>query len=375
MKKVIFDKDITGHHLEYIHHLYMGMVERQTVQYVMIIPETFKEESTKYQWPQTSNVSFDFLSKEELDAAASGNALISAWKNALIIRKRIKVHQPDALFLIDLMAFLPFILLILPSKVKISGIIYHIYLYRWKQMNRIMKAKNVILYWLLAHARSTEKVFMLNDHSASAYLNKRYHTDRFAFLPDPFNKIDYQPKNVREALGIGKESRVFLHFGGLAKRKGTITILEAVREISPEQRKKITLVFAGKVYPDIHDTFYRLVEELKSSIQIITYDYFCSNELLADLCYTADFLLAPYEAVDLSSGVIGYAAYYNKPVIGPSGGLLGKIIRRYQLGTALQDITPSSMAKAIASAEPYLIESDYKEKTERERFTERILDL
>ena len=45
MKKVIFDKDITGHHLEYIHHLYMGMVERQTVQYVMIIPESFKEES------------------------------------------------------------------------------------------------------------------------------------------------------------------------------------------------------------------------------------------------------------------------------------------------------------------------------------------
>ena len=85
--------------------------------------------------------------------------------------------------------------------------------------------------------------------------------------------------------------------------------------------------------------------------------------------------MAPYEAVDLSSGVIGYAAYYNKPVIGPSGGLLGKIIRRYQLGTALQDITPSSLAKAIASAEPYLIESDYKEKTERERFTERILDL
>ena len=40
----------------------------------------------------------------------------------------------------------------------------------------------------------------------------------------------------------------------------------------------------------------------------------------------------PYHITNLSSGVIGYAALFGKPVIGPSKGLLGHLINKYQLG-------------------------------------------
>ena len=373
MKKFFFDKDITGHHLEYIHHLYMGMVEDHDVQYVFAIPESFQEERDKYHWPKADNIQFDFLTSKELDAASNKSLIKSAWRNAMLVKKKINAHRPDTIFLIDLMAYLPFILFILPSNLKISGIIYHIYLYKWKQMNWLRKAKSVIIYWLLSHTRAIDKVFILNDNSATLCFNKLYKTECFAFLPDPFNEIDYEPKNIREELGIANDSRVFLHFGGLAKRKGTLTVLEAINEIPQEQREKMTLVFAGKVYPDIHDTFYRVTGQLKNTIRIIIYDIFCSNELIADLCYTADYLLAPYESEAQSSGVISYAAYYNKPVIGPSHGLLGKIIRRNNLGIALKSITPRTLAKAMESAEPYLIETAYKEKMRKEHFVERIL--
>ena len=373
MRALYFDKDITGHHLEYIHHLYMGMAEQKDMQYTFIIPEDFQQERDKYHWPKADNIAFDFLSKEELDAAAGGNLLLSAWKNAKLVRKRVKAHQPDAVFLIDLMPFLPFILFFLPSKVKVSGIIYRIYLYTWKQKNWLGKAKSAIVFWLLAHAKATDRFFILNDTPATVYLNRLYKTTCFVSLPDPFNSIDYEPKNIKEELGIENDTRIFLHFGGLAKRKGTLTLLEAIKEIPLKEREKMALVFAGKVYPDIHDAFYPMVDELSKTIHINVFDYFCSNELIADLCYTTDFILVPYESKAQSSGAVSYAAYYSKPVIGPSKGLLGKIIRRNRLGIALKSITPQTLAKAMEEAIPYRVETNYKDKIRKELFVEKIL--
>lgn len=44
----------------------------------------------------------------------------------------------------------------------------------------------------------------------------------------------------------------------------------------------------------------------------------------------------PYHLTSLSSGVFGYAAVFNKPVIGPDNGLIGKLIQKYELGITTQ---------------------------------------
>ena len=167
---------------------------------------------------------------------------------------------------------------------------------------------------------------------------------------------------------------MFLHFGGLTKRKGTLTILEAIQEIPLSYRETMAIVFAGKVYPDIYDSFYRLIEDLASTIYIKVFDYFCSNEQIADLCHTTDFIMIPYESEAQSSGIISHAAYHNKPVIGPDNGLLGKIIRRNKLGIALKELTPNALAKSMLESIPYQTETKYKHKNTKELFIETILD-
>ena len=372
MNTLVFDTSITGHHLEYIHHLYLGMAERKNVQYVIVIPDTFMNERHIYSWPDADNIKFDFLSKEELSSMSKKNILLSAWSRSKIVRKKVREHEADSIFLIMLMAFIPFILFVLPSKVKLSGIVYRIYLYEWKQMNWLRKAKEVVSFWLISHSRHTDKVFILNDPSAVLYLNKLYKTDHFASLPDPFNEIDYKPKNIRGELGIKESQKMLLHFGGLSRRKGTITILDSIQLISEEKCKNIAFVFAGNIYDDIRDEFYIKYNQIRSKCTIVVFDGFCSNENLYDLCYSCDLILAPYSNSSQSSGIVNYANFFKKPVMGSRRGLLGKLIRKGH-GITLDAINPVSLSSAISNFECLFNTSNFSVDNSNKVFADAIL--
>lgn len=328
MKTLVFDTSVTGHHLEYIHHLYLGMVERANDQFVFVIPESFKEAKNKYSWPQTDIVIFDFLSQEDIAKTTHNNSLLSAWNRSKLVRGKVQKHQADSVFLIMLMAFMPFILFMLPSKVKLSGIIYRIYLYEWREMTFLKKVKDVVGTWLISRSKHIKTAFVLNDSSAAVYYNKMYKTKCFKFLNDPFNEIDYKPNNIRGDLGIKNNQKMLLHFGGLSRRKGTLAILDSISFLSEEECKEFVFVFAGKLYQDIKKEFYLRLNEINQKCKIIVFDGFCSNEQLYDLCYSCDALVIPYSNISQSSGVINYADYFQIPIIGTGKGLLGKLIKR-----------------------------------------------
>ena len=77
---------------------------------------------------------------------------------------------------------------------------------------------------------------------------------------------------------------------------------------------------------------------------VTLFECFCPYEQIADLCYTCDVMLMPYKLVSNSSGVVAYASYFQKPVIGPSKGLVGKLIRKYQLGSRLDEISGRNLS-------------------------------
>lgn len=68
-----------------------------------------------------------------------------------------------------------------------------------------------------------------------------------------------------------------------------------------------------------------------------------------------DYVLVPYKNVEQSSGIIGYAAQYNKPVIGPSEGLLGELIREYRLGYTITQLSVSNLSEKMKE----LLNDDY----------------
>lgn len=373
MKKMLFEPNLEGHRLEYIHHIYMGMVTHKDDTFIIVVPKSFETKKSLYYWPKTNNVCFKYLEKN-IDTSKNDSLLRKSLTLSRILRKYVKNEDVQSVFLLCLMEYVPFLALFLPSRVRISGIIYTIYLYRWKDSPLKTKIKDIIKYQVLRFSKGVSGIYILNDASAAAKLNRLYHTDKFMYITDPFNAIDYKPTSIRESLHANDNDVVFLHFGGLSHRKGTLEILEAISLLPSEKRSRMVFVFAGKIYNAIHNTFYKLKDRLPQDVRIIVFDQFCPNTLLADLCVSSDFILMPYKSTSQSSGLLGYAASYGVPVIGPSSGLVGKLIRRNHLGTPLPSITPEAISNAMCTLTPYSIRSDYKEKLSVSCFINSIFE-
>ena len=62
------------------------------------------------------------------------------------------------------------------------------------------------------------------------------------------------------------------------------------------------------------------------------YDYFCEYEHITELVAMSDCILIPYDNTAQSSGVLGIAALYGKMLFAPDKGLLGYLVRKYNLG-------------------------------------------
>jgi glycosyltransferase involved in cell wall biosynthesis len=353
----------------------MEIIHRKESSYVIAVPEAFISESRHYEWPYSENVSIDLIPDSIVKRGEGKGLLLSAFKRTRILKDYIQKHQANRVLLIGLMQFIPFLPLFISSRINVYGIIYYIYLYEWRNFSIIRKIIETLKYKIISSHNCIQKAFILNDPSSAAVLNRRFGTSKFICLVDPYNDTGYVPHDIRSQLNINQNQNVFLHFGGLSGRKGTISILQAIALLPVHEIKKYTFIFAGKVYPDIRDEFYKLTASLKTTCKIIVFDKFCENELIADLCFSCNAILMPYSNTSQSSGVLGYAAHYGKPVIAPSTGLIGKLVKQYCLGVCLKEITPQSIASSITKYLPYRINSQYKEKTKTEDFASLLMSF
>lgn len=367
---MLFETTLSGHRMEYIHHLYMGMVEHPEDDFVIVVPKEFEQKKGLYQWPEAANVRFVYMTETVQDEGGIGIA--ESFHETRILRKYVKQEKAESVFLISMVRFLLALPFLIPGKVKVSGIIYNIYLYTWKESSWIRRIQDIVKHLVMRFTPCLKTVFVLNDEEAVARLNQLYQTKKFRFVPDPYQAPDYQPRNIKKELGVGEGDLLFLHFGGMARRKGTLEILQAITLLPPERRKHCVFVFAGRVTREIKEEFFGLKASLPADARVLVYDQFCTNEFLADLCLSCDVILVPYRETNCSSGLLGHAAYYGTPVIGPSDGLIGTLIRRYRLGKTLDAVTAESIAQAIGEEVPFRIESEYKEKVNRQSFIDAV---
>ena len=372
MKKMLFETVLSGHRMEYIHHLYMEMLNHKDDKFVIVVAEEFNKRKSDYNWLESYNITFDFIPQAEAERANKGNIIAQALKKSKLLRGYIKKHESQKVFLITLMKLLPFLPFFIPSKCKIVSIVYKIYLYEWKKYSFMRKMIEVLKYKLMVNSRCIHAVFILNDEASARYLNGLYRTSKFQYLVDPYNKIDYTPHDLRGELGIPEGNRVFLHFGGLQRRKGTMEIIKALELLGEKDRNDVTVIFAGKIYKDIREEFYRELEKAEQICNIIVFDRFCSVELLADLCYSCTQILIPYQVMAQSSGLLGYAAQFQKPVLGPSEGLIGKLIREYNLGFTMPTEKAHSIAEGIEAQQTFCPDSRYINKMTVKTFVNQI---
>lgn len=360
MKKImIFDNSINGHHLEYLHHIHeFACQEKNGNQYIFAVPKDFKQSKDKFVWSQSDNVNIVFINKKDENLCSKTNYFLKSWNYARTLKKYATQYNVNEVFLITLIYPFPFLPLFFKADIKVSGIIYRIYLYEWNKLSLFKKCKDALETYVMAKAKCVKSIFILNDNSATCYFNRLFKVNKFKYLPDPINPTFTHPQNIRKELQIAESNEVYLHFGAMFERKGTLTILEAIELLPKDDLKNKCFIFAGKISNDIKERFYTKVKILDKKVKILIYDEFCPYDFLYNLCFSCNYIIIPYKNTSFSSGVVGYAAQLRKTLIAPKDGILGKLVRRYNLGISSNISNPYELARVIKSKKLYVSNSD-----------------
>ena len=345
---IVFDSRITGHHLEYLAHLWRICENKTGGSYIFVVPRSFAEKREMIGLSDSKRIRTVYLTDRECASCNSGSIINKAWFVSKTISKYAMQISASSVFLVSIMDCLPFLPFLLHAKVHVSGIIYGIYLYTWKSSSLIKRIEDAIKYTIFARSRVFQTVFILNDAASARRLNELYHTGKFRYLVDPFLPISRDETiSIRKNYGITEDKVLFVHFGSLGIRKGTMVILDSLELLTEDDIQKYAFFFAGRIPDTIKNDFYSRIEAVKNKgIQIFVKDAFCDYSFLGELCFECDAILIPYLDTTRSSGIIGYASQYNKPVITPSSGLIGRLVKNYKLGYLL----PSADSKCLCVA-------------------------
>lgn len=347
-KFLFFQPSLDGHFLEYLHHEYLEAISQKNDSFIFVVPENFKKQGGELNWPKSKNVNIYFLSDDETTLCNQVSAVRRSITQGLIIGKYCKKYNVDICFLNDLVNSMPFITFFLPKRCRVSGILYGIYRWNTDQLSLKKKLLNYVIFKTYSKIKYFKNVFLLNDSESSVYFNKLFKTTTFSYLPDPINiRNNYIPKDtLKDELGIKPTDVVFLQLV-VQKRKHPFDILDAIKQLPKEVLVDKVFIFIGSIEKDIERRFLQEVEMLRTKVRIILKIGWVSYDTVYDMFYIADYCFTLYDNTNMSSGVLGYAAYFNTKVIGVNKGLLGFLINKYHLGICVNEITLEEISKAI----------------------------
>lgn len=349
MNILFYSPSLKGHFLEYTHYVYDYACKKKDSTFVFLLPDSFDSVKDKLDWNKSSNIIWEFFdcSYSEKPVGNYFQMLINTLRTNYIVAKTVRSYNIQQIFTNLLIEMVPWAPLLFPRSIKIVGIVYRIYLYDDCSRSRISLLFDKLKYWILTHSSVFKNILILNDNQASSLLNSKYSTCKFVMIPDPYVPILTDNKiNIRDIYNIEENRIVFVHFGALNTNKGTIELLKSLELLDNHEKKEYVFIIAGSVSEDIKESFYALYNKLKDSVKIIIKDEFCSYEYLAALCETCNALVLPYKRTAQSSGLIGYASQFHKPVIAPNKGLLGRLIKEYDLGLLIDDISSEALVNA-----------------------------
>lgn len=375
---IVFTIKLEGHHLEYINHIY-ELAVRDNNNYFFLLPFTFDDYKKKFDWPKVPNVHIEMYNDTTVSEYKKTywQQVSGSFHLCRILRHYAQLFKADILYTNTIIGMVPFAPLFF-RKTKICGILYRIYLYEIAESSNRRLFFDKIKMLVLSKCSAFSRVFVLNDESSACQLNKIYKTDKFVVLPDPFLPIGDSDLDFRKEYNISYDKKLFVQFGALNEGKATIEILESLYDLSVDECEKFVFAFCGMVTPGIRERFYQLYEDLRKKIQIVVVDEFCDYELFGALCKACDAILTPYKRTSQSSGVVGYASQFHKPVIATNKGLLGKIVRNYKLGYLVDNLAPEDFHEAyinICMGNVNCPDNRYNEMNSINSFQTTLLDF
>lgn len=198
---------------------------------------------------------------------------------------------------------------------KVFQFIYNIdFLYKNRSKDIFIK-----LLLLILKLSSNVKTFSLVKHNS----NLKY---GLTYISDPIFLISKSQIDKPQNLNIDIVDNYYLLFGSHDKRKGTFEFLRNFKETT-------NILVVGK----IHDK--RIYDyESRDNITIIPeyVNEYTKNYLIS----RSTALVIPYIDWYGSSGVLGHALLFNKPVVGTGSHFLGIILKKYNRAIIIDTLHP-----------------------------------
>jgi glycosyltransferase involved in cell wall biosynthesis len=353
-----------GHRSIYIRHISADFVSNAPGWCLNIwVPDTFFEQHSELVATYGSGTAATpgrvvFKSLSGLTARLSSGNASSRWKT---IRYCLEQDGSVACFISFLDSVVKEIVFSSRSRenFKVSGLLFRPFLHyrtfplhhekNWPPHRKWLKA--YVLNYLFFHHPLVAEVLTL-DPFAPGYYNGILRTNKMRYLTDYLVTVPPRP-DARDYFNIPEDRICIAFFGYIDGRKGTFEFLQALDQLFAEQTQLIDvlgIVFAGQVDKEIQDEFMRRVAYLtqryeRASIQIM--DRFLTDEEVSTLFHASDIVCALYPNHVGMSGQLTLAALNECLVLGSEFGLVGELIRRFDLGVTCDATAPSAIAAAL----------------------------
>lgn len=348
---LVIEPSVSGHRIEYYNHLCWRASQRPGDSFVFVVSSEFPQASGRFSWPQTSNVEIDVLDAETSSSLNRHLGVVSAFRKTVLLLSKIRQHRPTNVFLLEAQFFLPFLpvaMLFSHRDVKVDGIQFQVYPYRWKRVGRMTVFQDWLKLWMFSRFSCFRNIYVINDTSAVCYYNRKFRTHRFRFAPDPIVPINVKSvDDVRRKFSIAGDKILLCQLGMLGRTKGTLNFVEALTLLTKEERGRFSCILAGRVSAEIKDELRSLVVSLEGDMRIVVVDEFCSYDFLGSVCMASDYAMLTYKKNEGSSGFLGIAAQFGLPVVSTSEHMLGKLVRRNRLGVTTADVSPVGIASLL----------------------------
>jgi glycosyltransferase involved in cell wall biosynthesis len=384
-KTIFFDASPTGHHGEYLENLICGISSDIASTCVIVAHPDLRDRLHSLCEERGSSIGLKFHSGADVEYLESAQGIVQIGRRQLEVLSKYMLQSEYVRVVLMHMNLHQYALhnWRVPNDASIVGILLNPYTparratgIRAKLFALTTGLRKRLQFCLILRNRQLEQVFLLNDQRMAECLN-RWHPRRaiFAPLPDPLPALSKVCTTVE--VGAGRPYR-FLLAGSLTARKGCMEVLRALRRVGTESSRRIELRLVGRFRAEVGTYREQVMAEVESineaydTIEITLDDHFVTHEQLSEEFAAADCVLVPYLQFYGSSGIIGHACRYHKPVISCQDGLIGELVREGGLGLCVDPRDEFAFAAAVgrvlqndfsynvAAADEYVAAADYR---------------
>lgn len=308
------------------------------------------------------NINFIVVTDLEEKIILNSSLIVSAFFQWKTLAKYVNLYQIDKVFIEYFDHFqVPLALgSYLDNHVSITGILFRptIHYKKFGHRERLFSLhgiKRIVKRYLLLGMlknQAINSIFCL-DPFAVEFINGIIENGEVIFLPEPlpnFKGLNDQRLDFWDELNVDSERKILLVFGSLSKRKGIFELLKSLKLLSPEIAQDLSILFVGKFTDNIYNKFSSELDKCinNSQVQVIVHNEFINDMEVYYLFNKADAVWAAYRKTHVgSSGVLIWAAEVGKPVIATRYGMIGRIVKSFGLGVAIDPNDPVKIANGI----------------------------